>query len=334
MSELFYVLYKCIQHNPLETMKKKIVLCIQGIGHLLYCLQATEPQPLVLIPAHWNMNGISSATLFSPFRDKRLQLQSLQRIAIREICNTRASAAARISFLRCKFHQCEMYDVDEISKIIPASIVVSMVVSPTNGLRSETACRQTTGRTTLGEPTYVDFPPESTTSLRSPRFRSPNRERIVACGGPRCWRFVAHRRHAAAPIYCALPRPPASSSRIFLRRRYPPSSPCASRRFPLSFSNSDCCTIFSTSISSFFFLLFSNLNFAPSLFFFISLSISCFFSFHLLFKYVPLFSPPFSFLLFSRFVRFLCFLLICFCFVFSFSRFCSICILYLSLFFF
>lgn len=219
------------------------------------------------------MNEISSATLFSPFRDKRDQLQSFRRIAIREICNTRVTAVFPSA---AKFHQCEMYGADEISKIIPASIVVRMVVSPTNGLRLETACQQNDRpRTILGEPHIHTFPLESTTSLRPLRFRSPNRERIVACGGPRCRRFVVHRRHAAAPIYCALPRLPASSPRIFLRRRYPTVVVSFLRRASFSTSFFQLRRLHDFLCFCFYFLLplaFSNLNFAtPSLFFFIFL---------------------------------------------------------------
>jgi len=149
-----------------------------------------------------------------------------------------------------------------------------------DGLRFETACRQN-DRPHNSRGTHIRFPPESTTFLRPPRFRSPSRERIVACGGPRCRRFVAHRRHAAAPIYCALPRPPASSPRIFLHRHYPPSSlSYISHRFLPPFSNSDGRAIFSTSASiSFFFLLFRTSILLPFLYFSLSLYFAFFFFF-------------------------------------------------------
>ena len=79
-------------------------------------------------------------------------------------------------------------------------------------------------RSNSGNPRRLS-PFESRTSLRSPNCRPYKFRRKVLRDGPCCRRFVAHWQHAAAPIYCALPRPLASSSRISLRQRYPPSRP-------------------------------------------------------------------------------------------------------------
>lgn len=101
-------------------------------------------------------------------------------------------------------------------------------------------------------------PSESTTSLRP-----PNPERSAAHDGPRCRRFVAHWQHAADPIYCALPRPLASS-------HFPPptlSTIVSSLRlepFTLSFFRLvyiDSCAISSVFIFLLLFVAFSNSNF-------------------------------------------------------------------------
>lgn len=99
-----------------------------------------------------------------------------------------------------------------------------------NGPRSHgtASYRQTTSRTTLKTPVRPSS--ESTTSLTTSLAfvhltqMEKKREDRSSRGGPLCRRFVAHRQHAVAPIYSALPRPLASSPRIFLRERYPPSS--------------------------------------------------------------------------------------------------------------
>lgn len=126
-------------------------------------------------------------------------------------------------------------------------------------------------------------PSESATSLRL-----PNPERTVARDGLWYRRFVAHWQHAAAPIYCALPRPP-SSPRISLRQRYPPSSPsCVLSHLLFLFSDSYISTVarFSLplflcfSLRCFFELQFCH-PFYFSLFLFLYFPVSSFLSFFL-----------------------------------------------------
>lgn len=126
----------------------------------------------------------------------------------------------------------------------------------------------------LWQPSGVRPSSKSTTSLRS-----PNPERTVARDGPRCRRFVAHWQHAAAPIYCALPRPLASSPRISLRQRYPPSAsspPCVLSRLLFLFFRLvyiDSCAIFPASTSSLLSSLLFRIPILPSpLFLFIFIS--------------------------------------------------------------
>lgn len=117
----------------------------------------------------------------------------------------------------------------------------------------------------------------------------------MARDGPRCRRFVAHWQHAAAPIYCALPRPLASSPRISLRQRYPPSAsspPCVLSRLLFLFFRLvyiDSCAIFPASTSLLLSSLLFRIPILPSplfLFIFISsflLFLSSLFSFVLFF---------------------------------------------------
>lgn len=201
-----------------------------------------------------------------------------------------------------------IYGVGEISKIIPTSIVISTVVPPANTFSAaERRCASKRPAASNSRNPRVCPPRPS----RGPLFVHLTRWRTVARDGLRYQRFVAHWQHAAAPIYCALPRSPlhlAFPSASVIRRLLEPLTLSFLFFFPLP-------GLYISTAARFF----------PPLFLYFSLR--CFFElqfrrpFHSRFIFIPYIFPPPLFSLFHSFLLSPSVLLFNYFFVLSFSSF-------------